>query len=213
MPYRFRARRVPSYTRKAGDYCVDELLHVTSEPSKGTHTMQAWPYRLRGISLLEVLIALLVLSVGMIGLASLLVFVGRAGQVAMIRTQVAFLAENMIERMRANPIGVWKGFYNASFPLSGNAPACGGAAPCPAPAVAERDKLIWSDLLRSHLADVGDTSIHCDHAGIGFTPDDAQIARRPPYGGQCTMRIGWAEGGLSERGETRRQTFTWLFRP
>ncbi len=55
-----------------------------------------------GFSLIEVLVALLIFSLGLIGLAGLLVMSTQANNGALIRTQATFLAQNMADRMRAN---------------------------------------------------------------------------------------------------------------
>ncbi len=55
-----------------------------------------------GFSLLEVLIALLILSIGLLGIAGLQVTSKRINQEAIQRTTATMLARDMIERMRAN---------------------------------------------------------------------------------------------------------------
>jgi len=60
------------------------------------------PDRQRGVGLLEVLIALLVLSIGLLGLASLQTQALRFNQGAFLRTQATTLAYDMLDRMRAN---------------------------------------------------------------------------------------------------------------
>ena len=57
---------------------------------------------IRGFTLLEVLIALLVLSVGLLGLASLQTRGLAAGHNAYLRSQAVLLARDMAERIRAN---------------------------------------------------------------------------------------------------------------
>lgn len=59
--------------------------------------------RQAGFSIVEVLVALIVLSVGMLGIASLYVDSLRAGRTALLRTQAVFLATDMADRIRANP--------------------------------------------------------------------------------------------------------------
>lgn len=59
--------------------------------------------RQRGFSLLEALVAFLVLSVGMLGIASLQVISLKAGRTAAMRTIVVVKVEEIFERMRANP--------------------------------------------------------------------------------------------------------------
>jgi len=60
----------------------------------------------RGFTLLEVLIALLVLSIGLLGLAALQTSGLRSNQMATMRTLATQIAYDMTDRMRANPTGV-----------------------------------------------------------------------------------------------------------
>ncbi len=57
----------------------------------------------RGFSLIEVLVALVVLSIGMLGIAALYVDSLRSGRTAIHRTQAVILVSDMAERIRANP--------------------------------------------------------------------------------------------------------------
>lgn len=59
-----------------------------------------------GFTLLEVLIALLILSIGLLGLASLQTNGLRSNQMASMRTNATQLAYDIADRMRANPGGV-----------------------------------------------------------------------------------------------------------
>jgi type IV pilus assembly protein PilV len=58
----------------------------------------------RGFTLLEVLIALLILSIGLLGLAALQTVGLRSNQMAVMRTQATHQAYDMTDRMRANPV-------------------------------------------------------------------------------------------------------------
>jgi len=62
--------------------------------------------RQHGFTLLEVLIALLILSIGLLGLAALQTKSLRSNQMASMRTTVTQLAYDISDRMRANPAGV-----------------------------------------------------------------------------------------------------------
>ena len=59
-----------------------------------------------GFTLMEVLIALLILSIGLLGLASLQTNGLRSNQMASMRTTATQLANDIADRMRANPTGV-----------------------------------------------------------------------------------------------------------
>ena len=62
--------------------------------------------RMGGFTLLEVLIALLVLSIGLLGLAALQTTGLRSNQMASMRTTATQLAYDISDRMRANPQAV-----------------------------------------------------------------------------------------------------------
>src|SRR4030067_2895045 len=68
-----------------------------------------------GFSLLEVLIALLVLAVGLLGLAALQNMGLRLNHQSYERTQATILIYDMIDRMRANPAGVVANNYALSM--------------------------------------------------------------------------------------------------
>ena len=59
----------------------------------------------RGFSLIEVLIALIILSVGMLGIAGLYVQSMQAGRTSMFRHNAVTLAGDIADRIRANPAG------------------------------------------------------------------------------------------------------------
>jgi type IV pilus assembly protein PilV len=168
--------------------------------------------RQRGITLIEVLVAMLIFSVGLIGLAGLMVMAMLANLAAYQRTQVTFLADGMADRMRANALGVWRGSYNGKdYPVPGST-SCERAACTPA-SLAMHDKQIWSSLLTAFLPDPAAT-ISCTTA-TSYTPAVDDLNRRPPYGGHCAMTISWSErnsGDASHR-DAARQTFAWEFQP
>ena len=68
--------------------------------------------RQTGFTLVEVLVALLVLSIGLLGIAALHTAGMRATQTAGARTQATILAYDIIDRMRANRAEALLGRYN-----------------------------------------------------------------------------------------------------
>jgi type IV pilus assembly protein PilV len=60
------------------------------------------PVRARGFSLIEVLVSIVVLSIGLLGLAALQVSGLRVGQSSFYRAQAAQFATDMADRLRAN---------------------------------------------------------------------------------------------------------------
>lgn len=67
-------------------------------------SMYMTPRQQGGFSLVEAMVALMVLSIGMLGIAGLYVESLRAGRTAIYRTQAINLASDMAERIRANPL-------------------------------------------------------------------------------------------------------------
>ncbi len=78
------------------------------------------PYRRRfgGFSLLEVLIALVILSVGLLGIAMMVTTSLKANDSAYMRSQATALAYNIIDRMRINLSDAQAGVYNLALPYS-----------------------------------------------------------------------------------------------
>lgn len=170
----------------------------------------------RGVSLIEVLVAVLIFSVGLVGLAGLLIMATRSNQAAYLRTQVTFLAHNMADRMGANPMAVWDGSYNSSsYPVATTVTtACGSASPCKPDDLATHDMQRWSSQLAAFLPNPK-AAINCSAANAGFAPTTAQYSMRPPYGGSCTMTIQWIERGAGDKANSAgvAQTFAWEFQP
>jgi type IV pilus assembly protein PilV len=103
------------------------------------------PQRCRGASLLEVLVAILILSFGMLAMAGLHSVALKYGKMAQFRGVATQLAADLADRMRANPQGALAGdyvFLVAYDPAPGevNLPPCGIETPCASPAaMAQRD--------------------------------------------------------------------------
>lgn len=174
--------------------------------------------RQRGVSLIEVMMSVLIFSIGLIGLAGLMVMSTRSNHSAYLRTQVTFLANNMANRMSANPKGVWDGSYNSStYPVAAASAGCGAGSPCNSANLAIHDQRLWSDQLRTFLPNAT-ASIDCAGTGaVGYDPT-AQLDLRPPYGGMCAMRINWSEqnnGSQQDRiaNPSNTQRFDWEFQP
>jgi len=174
---------------------------------KGNDLMPAVS-RQRGVSLIEVLMAVLIFSVGLLGVAGLMVMATRSNHSAYQRTQAIFLADSMADRMSANPVGVWSGFYETpgSYASLGSAENdC--SAGCTPKELAEADLRIWRRQLITLLPNDETTwgTIRCYNGPAGYAPkgwtpatdtapaDRGQLAMRPPYGGMCWLYVRWNE--------------------
>ena len=172
-------------------------------------------FRQRGTSLIEVMMAVLVFSIGLIGLAGLMVMASRSSHAAYLRTQVTFLASNMANRMSANSRGVWEGSYNSSdYPLAVNGDHCDDGTACDFGALAAHDQKLWSSQLATFLPNPKAT-IQCTGLNASGVDPNLNLSKRPPYGGNCTMTIRWSEQGAGDENHRGNviQTFAWEFQP
>ncbi len=93
----------------------------------------------RGFTLLEVLIAVLVLSIGLLGLAGLQTFSLRNNHSAFLRSQAIVLAYDALDRVRGNRDQAAS--YNTTFNASPSAVNC--SSMCSSAQVAQHDLAAW----------------------------------------------------------------------
>jgi type IV pilus assembly protein PilV len=170
----------------------------------------------RGFTLLEVLVAVLIFSLGLMGLAGLLAVAVKTNHAAYMRTQATFLAQGMADRMRANVLGLWKNSYNLpttsalTFPQATPTNPCASAS-CSYSEVATRDLAIWQQQLASFLPSPK-AMIDCSTTQ---TPTTDQMLSLPPYSGTCEMLITWGDVSNVEGKTASSETvsFDWVFQP
>jgi type IV pilus assembly protein PilV len=107
----------------------------------------------KGVGLIEVLVTMLILAVGLLGLAGLETQSLRYSHEAYLRTQTSVLAGDMIDRLRANSsIALTTNNYNFSLTdtPTGLANACETAA-CSGANLAAYDFKQWRDEIESQL--------------------------------------------------------------
>jgi type IV pilus assembly protein PilV len=117
----------------------------------------------RGASFTENLIAVVVLSVGLLGIASMSLAGFRHNQGALLRSQAAMLAADMLERMRANPTQAFGGSYNLAIEAAApSAPDCLGLS-CDPAQLTQFDLSQWLTDLAARLP-AGDGAVAVDTA-------------------------------------------------
>lgn len=99
-----------------------------------------------GFSLLEILVAIIILSIGLLGLAGLQVSGMKANQGAYLRTQANALAYDIVERMRANLGAATAGAYTGEW-------ECADYEPSGINTIAARDVDAWMANLAANLPD------------------------------------------------------------
>ncbi|AWF79865.1 type IV pilus modification protein PilV [Microbulbifer sp. A4B17] len=135
----------------------------------------------KGATLIEVLVSVLVLAVGLLGLAATQVMSLKNGNGAHHRYMAALAAQEIIERMRANPTGTIDGEYDGTVGGSGDGgssstPDCSSA--CSVSELAELDLYEWELILSSNLPAATGTIAH--------------------NSGEVTVTISWSEQHTGE---------------
>lgn len=97
----------------------------------------------RGVTLIEVLIAMVLMAFGLIGIAALQTTAISSNVVSAQYTQASLLAQNMAERMRGNRTGVINNDYLRAAGTVGNPPANCASASCTPAQQAQWDLAVW----------------------------------------------------------------------
>ncbi|MGD2118531.1 MAG: type IV pilus modification protein PilV [Chromatiales bacterium] len=115
----------------------------------------------RGITLIEVLVAVIVLAFGLLGLAGLQTVGLRNNDGALRRSHATFLAQDITDRMRINMSATLNGDYDL---------ALGAAAPGNG-TVAEKDLTAWLSTISQQLPSGGVGAVDC-YAAVNSTVND-----------------------------------------
>ena len=109
--------------------------------------------RQRGLTLIEVLVTLTILSIGLLGVAGLQGMAKRSTHQAYQRTLATQLVDGVIERIRANPTAVASYHTGTGSPQGGDAeaskpsPDCSGVNTCSDTQLAAYDLWAWGQLI------------------------------------------------------------------
>jgi len=145
--------------------------------------------RARGFSIVEVLVALVVLATGMLGIASLYVTTLRASGSAISRMQAVNLASDLGDRIRANRTAAEA--YEGAAADPADAGAClGTTADCTPAEIAAQDLLLWGQQIAATMPS-GATGT------VGVVPQAGGIAA-------YEIQIVWTEPGEGNLSYTMR---------
>ena len=132
-----------------------------------------------GFTLIEVLIALIVISVGMLGIAGLYLHSIQAGRTSVFRHQAITLAGDIADRIRANPSA------GVNYQATGQDHGCiNGTVNCTPTEMAQNDIAVW-DAQAAQSLPGGQVAISFTDNG-GITPDTYQITITWTEAGQAT---------------------------
>ena len=151
---------------------MNRIIHSSAGPRRAC----------QGFSLFEVLITVVVVGIGLLGLAGLQFAGLRASNSANQHTIAAQLAQDVIERIRANRAGAQGGNYNnVTLDSNGNgatATNCSGG--CNAGGISLYDGFQWSQLINASGAPI------LPNASIQVTSTDSA---------NFTVTITWGDTG------------------
>ncbi len=129
-----------------------------------------------GFSLVEVLIAMVVMAIGMLGIAGMYVHSLQAGRTSQLRTQAVTLASDVADRIRANPQG------GITYIGNGNNNACDEASTCSPAQLAAYDIWLWEQ--QRDLSMPAGTTVDVRYEEID--------PNQPPV---YTVNVEWPESG------------------
>ena len=136
-----------------------------------------------GFSLVEVLIALIIMSVGMLGIAGLYVQSLQAGRTSMFRHQAVALAGDVADRIRANPTA------GDAYTGAGADNGCvATGVDCDGTSMAQHDIFLWKQ-------QAGNTLPGSAATGGGDVTVDFDGEAVPPL---YTITVSWEEPGITD---------------
>ena len=157
------------------------------------HKFPGIPRTQRGASLIEVLIAVLIMGIGLLGIAAMQTTALRNSQSSLERSQAVIQSYTIFEAMRSNRADALGGAYNTAGWI------------CAAPtgtSHAARDSIAWINSMKETMGVAGDTTTCGNIACVAAT-------------GICTVGIQWddsraVDAGASgvEAGSSARQVQT-----
>ena len=145
--------------------------------------MHAHARKSAGFSLVEAMVSLIVISVGMIGIAALYGQGLSAGRTALSRTIAVNLASTMAENIRVNRLG--QAAYAGAAANNGCDPAGGGGVDCTPAQMAAHDLFLWNADVAAQLPN-----------GVGAV---TFVDGTPP---NYTISVTWDEVGIGQVTET-----------
>lgn len=170
--------------------------------------------QIHGFTLIEVLVAVVVFSFGLLGIAGMMTISVKNNHNGYLRTQANFLAENMMDRMRANPTGIWRNNYNGTADPDG-ATVCTLDSPCEYSQLASYDTESWARSIAQYLPN-GQGTIQCvARSGLSTLIPTANSPSvwfpAPPFDGECIITVQWNEADTNSTATP--QTLTLIGQP
>lgn len=150
--------------------------------------------RQRGFSLLEVLVTVVILSIGMLGVAAVLVTVHKANASSYLRQQAVQEAYDIFDRMRANRSAALQGNYDVALNTTPATPSANcTTGSCNPVQLASYDQWQWLTDIKNNLP-----------SGTGSVVT-AAFGTPPNASTQVTVVVQWSDTPAQQ---TLKQTVT-----
>jgi type IV pilus assembly protein PilV len=135
-----------------------------------------------GFTLIEAMVSLVVLAVGMLGIAAMYIESIRSGHMSVSYTNAVMLTTDMADRIRANSLGLngYIGAGNGNGIAGGNNNCVNGAADCTAGQMAADDLFWWYESVKNLMP-------------VGRSATVAVVNNAPVD--QYTITLTWPERG------------------
>lgn len=148
----------------------------------------------RGFSLVEVLVAIVIFSIGLLGIASLQIAGMRYAGGSQHRAMATMQAQTIADRLHANLAGVDNGSYNITGSMPGTYDTDCGEVDCTSAELAAYDLVTWNDDNADLLP--GGTGVVC----LDSTPEDGDSTnwQCDNTGNVYAIKIQWTERVISE---------------
>lgn len=169
--------------------------------------------------MLEVLVAVLITSIGLLGLAALQTFSLKISQSAHYRSLASQLAYDMSDRMRGNMNGVLANQYNRTGIATDYANAvanCNTATGCVAADLAKNDAYEWQQMVQTLLP--GGEGIVCiDSVPVDGTSGlahgcDGAIPANPNERPLHAIKVWWLDDRSEANAAGAKKLFVYSFR-
>jgi type IV pilus assembly protein PilV len=161
----------------------------------------------RGVTMIELLITVFVLSIGLLGLAQLQASALRNNQSAYLRTQATVLAYDIADRMRANMPAVRTAAYH--LPTTTAHATCRNVSGCTPTEMAQTDAAMWTAAVAASLP--GGEAVVCidsDPDSVGGTGVGSPDCDNT--GNMFAIKIWWDD---DRNPATPNQRFVTSFQP
>ncbi len=142
--------------------------------------------RQTGLTLVEVLVSVVILSIGLVGVAGLQAMSLKNNQSAFMRSQATALAYDIADRMRSNVLSANTGLYDPT--AAATTSGCTSTSGCSEQQMAENDLAEWNAAITTYLP------MGQGYVCVDSTPDDGTGFGDPQCDGSGTglaVKIWW----------------------